>query len=254
MATVSISQKTNVGAYMEQRAMLAASLRWTARLNLHEGVANHFSLAVNESGTDFLLNPNQRHFSRIRASDLLLLNVHDEDVMQRQDAPDSTAWGLHGSIHRHCPGIKCLMHVHPIYSTVLASLADSRLPAIDQNTATFFNRVVIDEDYGGLALADEGARSAEMLSDNPCHVMIMGNHGILVIGDTVAQAFNRMYYFERAAETYIKALWTGQPLRLMSDEMAESLAAALETYYDPTYGHFAELVAVLDREEPDYRD
>ena len=61
----------------------------------------------------------------------------------------------------------------------------------------------------------------------------MGNHGILVIGDTVAQAFNRLYYFERAAETYIKALWTGQPLRRMSDEMAESLAAALETYYGP---------------------
>ena len=148
MATVSISQKTNAGTYVEQRAMLAASFRWTARLNLHEGVANHYSLAVNESGADFLMNPNQRHFSQIRASDLLLLNVHDEGVMQRQDPPDATAWGLHGSIHRHCPGIKCLMHAHPIYSTVLASLADSRLPAIDQNTATFFNRVVIDEDYG----------------------------------------------------------------------------------------------------------
>ena len=174
--------------------------------------------------------------------------------MQRQDPPDATAWGLHGSIHRHCPGIKCLMHAHPIYSTVLASLTDSRLPAIDQNTATFFNRVVIDEDYGGLALSNEGERGAEMLSDSPCQVMIMGNHGILVIGDTVAQAFNRLYYFERAAETYIKALWTGQPLRRMSDEMAESLARALETYYDPTYGHFMELGKVLDQEEPDYRD
>ena len=93
------------------------------------------------------------------------------------------------------------MHTHPIYSTVLASLADSRLPAIDQNSATFFNRVVIDEDYGGLALADEGERCATMLSDNPCQVMIMSNHGILVIGDSVAQTFNRLYYFERATET-----------------------------------------------------
>ena len=81
MATVAISQKKNADAYVEQRAMLAASFRWTARLNLHEGVANHYSLAVNESGTDFLMNPNQRHFSQIRASDLLLLNVHDEGVM-----------------------------------------------------------------------------------------------------------------------------------------------------------------------------
>ncbi len=103
MATVSISQQANVSAYLDERAMLAASFRWTARLNLHEGVASHFSLAVNESGTDFLLNPNQRHFSQIRASDLLLLNVHDEGVMERPDAPDPTAWGLHGSIHRLCP-------------------------------------------------------------------------------------------------------------------------------------------------------
>ena len=72
MATVSFSQKTNDDAYLEQRAMLAASFRWAARLNFHEGVANHFSLAINESGTDFLMNPNQRHFARIRASDLLL--------------------------------------------------------------------------------------------------------------------------------------------------------------------------------------
>ena len=77
MATVPITQNTNVDVYSEQRAMLAASYRWAARLNLHEGVANHFSLAINESGTEFLMNPNQRHFSQIRASELLLLNVHD---------------------------------------------------------------------------------------------------------------------------------------------------------------------------------
>ena len=254
MATVPITQNTNVDVFSEQRAMLAASFRWAVRLNLHEGVANHFSLAINESGTEFLMNPNQRHFSQIRASELLLLNVHDESTMSRPNPPDATAWGLHGSIHRHCPEIKCLMHVHPVYSTVLASLADSRLPAIDQNTAAFFNRVVIDEHYGGLALAEEGKRCAEMISLNPCQVLIMGNHGILVIGDTVDQAFNRLYYFERAAETYIKALWTGQSLRMMSDEMAEIVAQATETYYGPTYGHFKELVAILDREESDYRN
>ena len=128
--------------------MLAASFRWTARLNLHEGVANHFSLAVNESGTDFLMNPNQRHFSQIRASDLLLLNVHDEGVMQRQDAPDSTSWGLHGSIHRHCPGIKCLMHAHPIYSTVLASLADGKKLAIEADKVYAAASKVAEQVFG----------------------------------------------------------------------------------------------------------
>ena len=210
-----------------ERVDLACAFRWAARLGMHEAVANHFSLAVNEEGTRFLMNPNLRHFSRIRASELLLLDANDSATMKHPDAPDPTAWGLHGSIHRHCPHARCVMHVHPIYATVLASLADSNLPPIDQNSAIFYKRYVIDEEYGGLAFEKEGERCAEMLNDPKIKVMIMGNHGVLVIGSNVADTFNRLYYFERAAETYIKALWTGQPLRLLSDEIAEKTAGQL---------------------------
>ena len=87
------------------------------------------------------------------------------------------------------------MHAHPEYGTVLASLKDSRLPPIDQNSAVFFNRYVIDEHYGGLALSDEGERCAQLLA-NPAHkTMIMGNNGVMTIGDRVGDAFNRLYYF-----------------------------------------------------------
>jgi len=164
-----------------------------------------------------------------------------------------TAWGLHGSIHRHCPHARCVMHVHPIYATVLASLADSNLPPIDQNSAIFYKRYVIDGEYGGLAFEKEGERCAEMLSDPKIKVMIMGNHGVLVIGSNVADTFNRLYYFERAAETYIKALWTGQPLRLLSDEIAEKTAGQLENYPDFSQIYFEELKAILDEKEPTYR-
>jgi ribulose-5-phosphate 4-epimerase/fuculose-1-phosphate aldolase len=254
LKAVSISeQRDEPMLHRRERVALAASFRWAARLNLHEGVANHFSLAVND-GTHFLLNPNQRHFSRIRASDLLLLDVDDMAVMERDDAPDPTAWGLHGSVHRHCPRARCIMHAHPIYSTVLASLADSNLPPIDQNTAIFFNRYVIDNNYGGLAFSEEGQRCAELLSRNECKVMIMGNHGIMAIGNDVADTFNRLYYFERAAETYVKALWTQKPLRILADELAERTAQALESYPGQGDRHFNELLAILDAEEPDYAD
>jgi ribulose-5-phosphate 4-epimerase/fuculose-1-phosphate aldolase len=153
--------------------------------------------------TRFLINP-KRHFSRIKASDLLLLDTKEPPDFKHPDAPDVTAWGLHGSIHRHCPHARCVMHVHPIYATVLASLADSNLPPIDQNSAIFYKRYVIDEEYGGLAFEKEGERCAEMLNDPKIKVMIMGNHGVLVIGSNVADTFNRLYYFERAAETYTK--------------------------------------------------
>ena len=175
------SRSTNL-EFMQERIDLAAAFRWTVRLNWHEAVANHFSLAVNDSGTQFLMNPNQVHFSLIKASNLLLLDAQDPSTMDRPDAPDPTAWGLHGSIHRHVPHARCLMHVHSIYSTVLASLADSRLLPIDQNCATFFDRYVIDENYGGLAFEEEGERCAAMLTDPKKKVMIMGNHGVLVLG------------------------------------------------------------------------
>jgi ribulose-5-phosphate 4-epimerase/fuculose-1-phosphate aldolase len=241
----------NIGHWQE-RVDMAAAFRWTARLNMHEAVANHFSLAVNEDGTRFLMNPDSQHFSRIRASDLLELDANDPDTMDRPGAPDPTAWGLHGSIHRHCTHARCVMHVHSIHATVLACLADSTLPPIDQNCATFYNRIVVDDGYGGLALEDEGTRCAGLLSDPRKQVMVMGNHGVLVIGQTVADAFNRLYYFERAAETYIRALQTGQPLRVLSDEIAEKTARELESYPQQGEKHLTELKAILDDEGSTY--
>ena len=237
----------------QAREDLAAALRWAAKLNLHEGVANHFSLAINDSGSRFLMNPNQRHFSRIKASELIEIDVNDPEVLTGPDAPDITAWGLHGSIHRHCGHARCVMHVHSNYATVLAALADSRLPPIDQNAAMFYNRYVIDEAYGGLALEDEGERCARLLHDPKKRVMIMGNHGLLVVGASVAETFNRLYYFERAAGTYIQALQTGRELRVLSDEVAEKTAQQLEAYPEQDERHFAELKAILDNEGSDYQ-
>ena len=239
-------------AHWQERVDLAAAFRWTARLNMHEGVANHFSLAVNDSGSQFLMNPNQMHFDRITASNLLLIDADDPTTYEGPNAPDPTAWGLHGGVHAACPHARCVMHVHSIYATVLACLQDSRLPPIDQNCCTFFNRVVIDEDYGGLAFADEGARCAALLTDPKQKVMVMGSHGVMVIGDTVADTFNRLYYFERAAETYIKALQTGLPLRRISNEIAEKTASEIESYPEQDERHLAELKAILDAEGSDY--
>jgi ribulose-5-phosphate 4-epimerase/fuculose-1-phosphate aldolase len=237
--------------YRTEREEMAAAFRWCARLKMNEAVANHFSLDVGKGR--ILINPNQRHFELIRASDLLLLDVNDPAVMDRPDAPDPTAWGLHASVHRMCPHATCLMHVHSIFATVLASLADSRLPAIDQNTAIFHNRLVVDEGYGGMAFEVEGMRCAGLLTDPKVNVMVMGNHGVLILGRTVAETWNRLYYFERAAETYIRALQTGRPLRYLSDAVAEQVAVETETYPGQAERHMADMQEILDREGSDFR-
>ena len=236
------------------RIDLSAAFRWAVRLNYHEGVANHFSVAINNSGTRFLINPNQRHFSTIKASELLILDVDNQETMSQPNAPDPTAWGLHGAVHRHCPHARCVLHVHSTFSTVLACLKDPRLPAIDQNTAQFHNRVVIDKEFGGMAFFDEGERCAAMLGDPNKKVMVMGNHGVMVIGSSVSDAFNRLFYFERSAETYIRALQTGLDLNFLSDDIAEKTARQWESYVDSADAHFNELKSILDTEEPNYRD
>ena len=194
------------------------------RLNYHEAVANHFSLAINEEGSQFLINPNQMHFSRIKASDLLLIDANDPNTLEGPKAPDPTAWGLHGAVHRNCPHTKCAMHVHSVHATVLVSLQDSRLLPIDQNSAIFFNRYVIDHHYGGLAFEKKGTRCASFLTDPKQKVLIVGNHGILVLGNSVEDTLNRLYYFERAAEAYIHTLQIGQNLRVLPGEIAGKTA------------------------------
>jgi ribulose-5-phosphate 4-epimerase/fuculose-1-phosphate aldolase len=103
------------------------------------------------------------------------------------------------------------MNTHSIHATVLACLADSHLPPIYQNTAIFYGGHKVDDQYGGLAFEEEGTRCARLLSDPQIKVQVMGNHGVLIIGDGVA-------------ETYIRALQTGQPLHFLSSEVAEKKA------------------------------
>ncbi len=238
--------------HWQERVDLAAAFRWTYRMNMHEAVANHFSLSINEDGTKFLMNPDRKHFSRIKASDMLVVDANDPETLNRPGAPDPTAWGLHGGLHRACRHARCAMHVHSIHATVLACLKDKRLPPLDQNAAMFFNRQAVDDQYGGLAFEEEGKRCAELMADPKVKTLVMGNHGIMVIGDTVAETFNRMYLFERAAQIYITALQTGQTLDILSDEVAEKTAREIEEYPGGDHHHLDELKAILDEEGSDY--
>ena len=236
--------------YYEDRVNLAAAFRMTARLNMDEAVGNHFSYAVDEDGNRFLVNPFGRHFSNMRASDLLLLDANSATA----EKADPTAWAIHGAMHRNAPQARCVMHLHSKYATVLASLADSALPPIDQNTMRYFKRVAIDDGFDGMGLGDEAERLTTTLANK--RVLIMGNHGVMVVGNSIARAFDELFYFERACQNYIVALTTQKPLRIASDEVAEKTARQWEEYMDKVGfcdAHLREVRAILDREEPDYK-
>lgn len=235
------------------RVDLAAAFRLSARYDWHEAVANHFSLAVSADGKKFLMNPRWKHFSRIKASELLLLDTEDKDTMNRPDAPDLTAWSIHGRMHAILPQARCVIHLHPPYATAIASLANPDIPPIDQNTARFYNRIAFDMEYGGMANTDaEGERLGRLLGNK--QIMMMGNHGIMVCASTVAEAFDLAYYFERACRNLVLAYSTGQKLHVMSPAVAEKTAQEWEADRDQFHSHFAEMKAILDAEEPSYAE
>jgi ribulose-5-phosphate 4-epimerase/fuculose-1-phosphate aldolase len=239
--------------YQEQRADLAAAFRWFARLGMAESVANHFSVAVSHDGNRFLVNPCRRHFSQITASELLLLDARDPLVLQRPNAPDPTAWYLHAGLHAHVPHARCVMHLHCKYSTALGCLMDSTLYPIDINAARFFGRVAIDPQFAGMALSsDEAARQARLLLGGKS-VLLMANHGVLVVGSSVAEAFDELYYFERAAEMLLTCYSSGKPLRVMPDATAELTKRQWLEYTGFATDHLNAVKEILDREEPQYR-
>lgn len=235
------------------RVDLAAAFRTAARFGWHESVGNHFSAAISADGQRFLMNPRWRHFGEMRAGDLLLLDARDEAVMTRPGAPDASAWTVHGTIHRRRPDVRVILHLHTPYATALATLADPRLLPIDNNTARFHGRLAIDDDFGGIADdAEQGERFVSRLGDKSC--LLMANHGLTVTAATVAEAFENLYFFEKAAQTLLIARGSGQTLRVLSDKVAARTAAGWLPYRGMAFAHFDYLKRVLDREEPDYRD
>jgi ribulose-5-phosphate 4-epimerase/fuculose-1-phosphate aldolase len=237
-----------------ERVHLAAAFRWMARFGFHEGVANHSSVCAD--GKSMLVNPGSRHFSKLRASDMVAIDVDASASTAAEKGIDPTAFALHSVLHRRFgEKARCLVHAHPVNATALSALKDKTLPAIDQNCARFFNRVKVDHEFLGMAMEDEPDRLASAISPlGNERVILMGNHGVTTLGPSIGDALDTLYYFERACAIYMTAKSTGMELSVMSDEVAEKTAQQWENEFGGCgQQHFAELLRILDEEEPQYK-
>jgi len=239
----------------QARLDLSVAFRWAARLNLHEAVANHFSVAVSDDGQKFLINPAGRHFSQIRASDLLLIDMNEADFgISDGQVVDPTAMNLHGQIHKLVPDARCVLHTHMSYATALACLRNFEFLMLDQNACRFHNRIAYDRDYAGMALeVSEGERVAKLLGRSRS-VLFLANHGVIVVGKTVAEAFDELYYLEKASQVQVLALSTGRELELIPNETAAMVCKQWLEYPNAAEYHFAALTEILDQESRDFRD
>ncbi|SDB82549.1 Ribulose-5-phosphate 4-epimerase/Fuculose-1-phosphate aldolase [Acinetobacter boissieri] len=228
------------------RIDLAACFQLFAKLGMHEAVANHFSAAVSKDGKKFLINPKWKHFSTIQPNDLILVNADNETLFDHPHI-DTTALAIHGQIHQLRPDIRVVLHLHPIYTTAIACLENPQILPIDQNTARYFNRVAYDEHYGGMADSKaEGHRLAQLLKDKKR--LMMGNHGVLIGSHSIGVAFDDMYTIERACQILSIAYATQQPLKILSDDVAEKTALDWESIEDFSEAHFEEMKNMLIQE------
>lgn len=237
----------------ELREDLAAAFRLAARENLHEGIANHFS-AMLPDGKHFLLNPFGLAFEEVTASSLIVLDLAGE-VVRGEGVPSAAARNIHAPLHRHLPHARAIFHTHQPYATALSMLEDGRLQFALQATCRFSGRLAYDSDYSGVAL-DEDTAMRVVNTVGTAEVLILGNHGVVTIAPTIAQAWDDLYFLERTAMTQVHAMSTGIPLRILADDVVEksSNQAAYERFvlgYIPR--HFASGRRLLDRAGDDYR-
>lgn len=235
------------------RVDLAAALRWAAKLGLSEGICNHFSVSLPGPDDRYLINPFGIHWAEMRASQLLVLD-RDGRVVEGSGTVETTAFHIHSRLHRMRPDAVAVLHTHMPYATALTMVEDGRLAMVHQNALRFHGAIAYDDAYNGLALSrDEGDRMAEALGS--ARIMFLANHGVISLGADLAQAFDDLYYVERAAELQILAQSTGRPLRPIADDVARRTAADFARDR-PAYAHahFEAIKRLLDAEDPSYRD
>lgn len=232
------------------RVDLAAAFRLAVRLDLHEGVCNHFTLML-PGGDKFLLNRYGLHWSEVSASNLLALDASGR-ILEGEGEFEKTAFYIHSRIHLANPRAACVLHTHMPHATALTLLENGRLEMVEQNALRFHDDIAYDDTYNGLVLdSAEGDRIAGVLGEK--RVLFLANHGVIVVGPSVAEAFDSLYYLERACRLQVLARSMNGKLRAVRPEVViQTYRAILADTPAYASAHFTALKRILDREEGDY--
>jgi len=236
----------------QARVDLAACFRMAARLGMHEGICNHFSAMLPGHDDLFLVNPYGLAFSEVTAASLLVCDFHG-NVVAGDGVPEATAFYIHARIHMKLPRARAAFHTHMPYATALAMTDGDPLIYAGQTALKFYGRVAVDEEYNGLALDErEGDRIAAAAGD--ADIVFMKHHGVTVLAPTVAEAWDDLYYLERASEVQCLAMATGRKITPVKPEIAAAAVKQMRAGdFESARLHLESIRRILDRETPEYR-
>nr|WP_314571136.1 aldolase [uncultured Pseudomonas sp.] len=204
----------------QARIDLAACFRMAAKLGMAEGICNHFSFVLPGHPQLFLVNPFGLAFAEVTASSLLICDFQGR-VLAGEGQPEATAFFIHAQLHRLNPRATAAFHTHMPNATALCMLEGDPFVWAGQTALKFYERMVVDEHYNGLALDDaEGERISRAAGE--ADIVMLKNHGPLVLGPSIAEAWDDLYYLERAAEVQLKAMASGRPLKPVPHAIASA--------------------------------
>lgn len=253
MATAAVAPRTMTDAEWEARQQLAAAYRVFDHLGWSEMIYNHITLKVPGEDHAFLINPFGLHFSEVRASNLVKIDIDGNKLDDSPYPVNRAGFVQHAVFHRNLPDVHCIMHTHTTAGMAVSSL-EGGLQPINFYACNFAGQIAY-HDFEGVTVRDEeGARLVANLGDK--RMLLLRNHGIVAMGRTLPEAFIKHWSLQRACEIQLATLSMGKPLTVPPEVVAvhqRDLHMA-QVPGGPGAADFAAMVRLVDRVDTSWRE
>ncbi|MDY7014336.1 MAG: class II aldolase/adducin family protein [Cyanobacteriota bacterium] len=236
------------------RVQLAATYRLMDHFGWNDLRFNSATARVPGSDSHFLISPNQLIGDEVKASTLVKIDLNGNLVEPSEFKVHKVGFFQNSAIYAARPDITAILHSHSTYGTVVSTLQTGLLP-IDLPSMMFFNQIAY-HDFEGIGMnVEEGKRLVNQIGkDKFC--MILRNHGLLVGGRSIAEAFMNLYFLEMACRTQVLSMSTGAPIIQPSEEPISRFLKTQEKLKQENafVEFFDSLIRMLDRMDSSYRD
>jgi ribulose-5-phosphate 4-epimerase/fuculose-1-phosphate aldolase len=235
------------------RVELAACYRLAHHFGMTDLIYTHISARIPGDEHQFLINPFGKLFSEITASSLVRVDVNGRILDRSNIAVNEAGFTIHSAVHMARPDACCVIHTHTNAGMAISALAAGLLP-LTQHSTKFYNRLSY-HDYEGIAL-DLGERQRLIQDLGPINrAMILRNHGFLVLGRSVPEAWNNIYYLERASQAQLTAMSASAVLCLIPSDVAEHAASQWDSFADKGADRpeWQALLRFLDQTDASYK-